>query len=353
MFRGETSAHTCGGCRAAVRKSISWCHIRPHVRGMQSEAGCLIFDDTVEEKPSTDANELISTHFDHVGNRFVKGVNLLTALYHSGDTSLPVDFELILKTKWVEDPKTGGGSFQSEETKNSLMRRMRDFRLGRKLWIEDFVRKQVPFRYVEKTARGGFSVLADVWFACVENMVFIKQKKRKDFVSKKTARGGFSDPLKVNRRIALSEAEKQDKHFVSAVTAPLCAGSVSELPLPTACEGGTAVSPCQRIYLDKVPFALLLVASVVTDHEGKPSALYLVRSDLTQVFPQREHRLDAAAMLAVYKKRWKQAKRVSAGSRSFTSPSSPRNRRFSRATRRSPSRRPSGCGRRATISSPA
>ena len=81
---------------------------------------------------------------------------------------------------------------------------MRDFRLGRKLWIDDFVRKQLPFRYAKKTASGGFSVLADIWFACVENMVFIKQKKHKDFVSKKTARGGFSDPLKASRRVALS-----------------------------------------------------------------------------------------------------------------------------------------------------
>jgi len=191
-----------------------WKIVKPHVQGMQSEDGCLIFDDTVEEKPSTDANELISTHFDHVGNRFVKGVNLLTALYRSGDTSLPVDFELILKTKWVTDPKTGKKSFQpekppeavflSEETKNAMMRRMRDFRLGRKLWIDDFVRKQLPFRYAKKTASGGFSVLADIWSAYVENMVFIKEKKHKDFVSKKTARGGFSDPLKASRRVALS-----------------------------------------------------------------------------------------------------------------------------------------------------
>ena len=154
-----------------------WKVVKPHVRQMQSEDGCLIFDDTIQEKPYTDANELICTHFDHVENRFVKGVNLLTALYYSQDVSLPVDFELIQKTKWVTHPKTGKESFQSEETKNAMMRRMRDFRLGRKLWIDDFVRKQVPFRYV----------LADLWFACVENMVFIKQKKRKDFVSKKTA----------------------------------------------------------------------------------------------------------------------------------------------------------------------
>ncbi|MBC8135819.1 MAG: transposase [Fibrella sp.] len=172
-----------------------WKVVKPHVRQMQSEDGCLIFDDTIQEKPYTDSNELICTHFDHVENRFIKGVNLLTALYYSRDVSLPIDFELIQKTKWVADPKTGKESFQSEETKNAMMRRM----------IDDSVRKQVPFRYV----------LVDIWFACVENMVFIKQKKRKDFVF----------PFKANRRIALSEVDKQNKRFTS----------VSELPLPTAC----------------------------------------------------------------------------------------------------------------------
>ena len=233
-----------------------WKVVKPHVHEMQSEDGCLIFDDTIEEKPYTDSNELIGTYFDHVTNRYVKGVNILTGLYYSRDIALLVDFELIQKTKWVTDPKTGKESFQSEETKNAIMRRM----------IEGFIRKQVPFRYV----------LADIWFACVENMVFIKQKKRKDFVF----------PLKSNRRIALSEVDRQNKHFVS----------VSDSPIPTACKGGTAISSCRRIYLDKVPFPLLLIASVVTDHEGNSSVLYLVTSDLT---------LDASAMLAVYKKRWK------------------------------------------------
>ena len=34
-----------------------WKVVKPHVRQMQSEDGCLIFDDTIQEKPYTDANE--------------------------------------------------------------------------------------------------------------------------------------------------------------------------------------------------------------------------------------------------------------------------------------------------------
>lgn len=175
---------------------------------------------------------MICTHFDHTQNRYVKGVNLLTALSYSQDVSLPVDFELIRKTELVTDPKTGKQSWQSAETKNAMLRRM----------VDSFIRKQVPFRHV----------LADIWFASVENMIFIKQKKQKDFVM----------PLKANRRVALSEADKQNNRFVPVASLP-------------------ETSACQHIYLDKVPFPLLLITitSVKTDHEGKTRTLYLVTSN--------------------------------------------------------------------------
>lgn len=224
-----------------------WKVVKPHVRRVQSEDAVLIFDDSIEEKPYTDENEIIGWHFDHCQNRMVKGVNLLTALYHSQDTSLPVDFDLIQKTELVTDPKTGKDKWQSEQTKNEKMRRM----------IDDFVRKQTPFRYV----------LGDAWFASVENMKFIKEKKRKDFVF----------PLKSNRKVALSEQDKQANRFVSV-------GSVPQ------------TNACQRIYLEQLAFPLLLLGSVMTNHDGEESVLYLVTSDLT---------LDGSAMVGLYKKRWK------------------------------------------------
>ena len=70
-----------------------WKVVKPHVRKIQRQEAVLIFDDTIEEKPYTDENEIINWHFDHTQNRTVKGVNLLTALYHSHEVSLPVDFE--------------------------------------------------------------------------------------------------------------------------------------------------------------------------------------------------------------------------------------------------------------------
>ena len=44
------------------------------VRAMEQPDGVLIFDDTIQEKPYTDENELISWHFDHSKNRsFAQG----------------------------------------------------------------------------------------------------------------------------------------------------------------------------------------------------------------------------------------------------------------------------------------
>src|SRR5437868_15272954 len=58
-----------------------WQAVKPHLRQVQSEDAVLIIDDTVEEKPYTDESELVSWHFDHVTNRTIKGINLLSALY--------------------------------------------------------------------------------------------------------------------------------------------------------------------------------------------------------------------------------------------------------------------------------
>lgn len=66
----------------------------------------LIIDDSIEEKPSTDENELISWHDDHSKDRTVKGINFLTALYHASNVSLPIAFDLVTKTQAYADPKT-------------------------------------------------------------------------------------------------------------------------------------------------------------------------------------------------------------------------------------------------------
>jgi hypothetical protein len=222
--------------------------VKPHLRRVQSADAVLIIDDTVEEKPYTDESELVTWHFDHTQNRTVKGINLLSALYLSQDTSLPVAFELIKKTEFVTDKKTGKDKWQSPKTKNEYARQM----------IASAVHKQIPFRYV----------LADVWFSSTENMVFIKKKAKKDFIV----------PLKSNRKVALSEADKKRGQWTTLSS--LCFDPDATLAL----------------YLEGVPFPVLVSRHVFTNEDGSESILYLSSSDLS---------LSAASLWTIYQKRWK------------------------------------------------
>jgi len=60
-----------------------WRVVKPHVRTIQSDDGVLIIDDSIAEKPYTDENDIVCWHYDHSKDRAVKGINFLTALYHS------------------------------------------------------------------------------------------------------------------------------------------------------------------------------------------------------------------------------------------------------------------------------
>ena len=91
-----------------------------------------------------------------------------------------------------------------------------------------------------------------------QNMLFFKQKKRKDFIL----------PLKVNRKVALSLEAKERGHWLP----------VSSLAIDT--DAGVT------IYLEQVPFALRLVRHVLTNEDGSTSVLYLVSSDLALSGPQ-------------------------------------------------------------------
>jgi hypothetical protein len=225
-----------------------WHIVKPQVRRVQSPEAVLILDDTVEAKPYTDESELIAWHYDHSTNRTVKGINLLTALYYSQGTSLPVAFELIKKTLMVIDPKTGKDKWQCPTSKNEYAQHMM---LG-------VTRKQIPFRYV----------LADSWFSGADNMIFIKSKLRKDFII----------PLKTNRKVALSLQHKQRGQWTTLAALGL------ETPAP------------QTLYLEGVPFPIQLSRQVFSHEDGSADLLYLASSDLT---------LSATDLFAIYQKRWK------------------------------------------------
>ncbi len=76
-----------------------WHVVKPLVRKVQSKTAVLIIDDTIEEKPYTDENEIVCWYFDHSKDRSIKGINFVSALYEANDVSLPVGFQVVSKTE--------------------------------------------------------------------------------------------------------------------------------------------------------------------------------------------------------------------------------------------------------------
>ena len=136
-----------------------WLQVKPTVHQVENDEGALIFDDTVQEKPYTDENEIMCWHYDHSKGRSVQGFNLLNCLYHVDEVSLPVAFEVIKKPVEYCDLKTKKHKRKSLETKNELMRQMLDVCVANKL----------KFRFI----------LFDIWFSSAENMRYIKKHMRK------------------------------------------------------------------------------------------------------------------------------------------------------------------------------
>ena len=131
-----------------------WRMVKPQVRKIEQADGLMIIDDSIEEKPYTDENEIICWHYDHSKGRNVKGINFITTLYYAQEVALPVAFEIVSKTEKYIDKKTGKEKRRSKTTKNEHARQM----------LQAVHRNKIPFKYV----------LTDIWFASAENMRFVK-----------------------------------------------------------------------------------------------------------------------------------------------------------------------------------
>jgi len=138
-----------------------WLLIKREVRKVENEEGLMIIDDSIEEKPYTDENDIICWHYDHSKGRSLKGINFITTLYYAQEVALPVAFEIVSKTEKYIDKKTGKEKRRSDTTKNEYYRQM----------LRTTTRNNIPFKYV----------LNDIWFASVENMRFVKKRLGKRF----------------------------------------------------------------------------------------------------------------------------------------------------------------------------
>jgi hypothetical protein len=224
-----------------------WREVKPTVRQIEQEDSYLIFDDTIQEKAWTDENEVVCWHYDHCQGRTVKGINLLNALYHNGEVSIPVAFEVIRKPWQFCDVKTRQIKRASEVTKNELLRDM----------LKACVNNRLKFRYV----------LFDIGFAATEN-----------FEAVLDAGKHFVVALKDNRLVSLTAEDKKQGRFVK----------ISELALSDR----QAVRGWQKGFDQEV----ILVRRVFTNKDGSTGTLNLVCSDLS---------CDGGRAATIYEKRWK------------------------------------------------
>jgi len=224
-----------------------WYRVKPLVRSIQSADGVVIVDDTIAHKPHMDENDIVCWYYDHSEERTVKGINLLSVLYHSQEVILPVGYVIVTKTERTIDAITGKEKRVSRITKNEYFRRL----------VRSCV-KNMPFRYV----------LSDVWYASAENMKFIKQDLKRHFIM----------PLKSNRNVALSAQDKRKGNYVTVETLSF--------------KDATTMT----VYLEGVPFPLVLLRQFFTNKDGTTGTLYLVTSDTTLTY---------AEIIDLYQKRWK------------------------------------------------
>lgn len=224
-----------------------WRIVKPLARKIESPDGVLIIDDTIEHKPHTDENELVTWHYDHTQGCSVKGIQLISVLYGVKDVALPVAFDTVKKTEKV-CIKTGEVRKQSPLTRNERYRQLLQVCYG----------NRIPFRYV----------LNDAWYSAADNMNFVKHELKKDFIM----------PIKSNRNIALSEQDKRRGSYVKLHALALAAGC----PM--------------TIYIEGISFPMLLLKQVFKNEDGTSGNLYLVSSDME---------LSCEQMITIYQKRWR------------------------------------------------
>jgi len=212
--------------------------VKPLIRQIENPDGVIIIDDSISEKPSTDENDIICRHYDRCQGRSVRGINFMTALYHSQNVSLPVCFQIVAKTEYYTDPKDGAEKRRCPVPKNQYCREM----------IKQAVINQIPFRYV----------LTDVWSASAENMMFVRHETGKDFVM----------PVKTNRKIALTYDDRREGRYVRADNAV----SGTDTPI--------------KIFLEDVDFPMLFVRQVFVNKDGSTGIPHLITGDTALTYEQ-------------------------------------------------------------------
>ena len=225
-----------------------WKYVKPAVRERENQNGVLILDDSIEDKPYTDENEVNCWHYSHAKGDIVKGINFLSCMVRYDDFSLPIGYEIIKKDIEYCDIKTKQHRRKATVNKNQHFRQL----------IQQACTNHVLFEWV----------LADNWFGSKDNMEFIHDELQKSFI--------FG--IKSNRTLALSENDaKNGRHQ-----------QVRSLELEE--------DVVYKVWLKGLAFPMQLLKKVFKNENGTKGTLYLVSNDM---------RCSAERLYEVYQKRWR------------------------------------------------
>jgi hypothetical protein len=220
-----------------------WQQIKHDVRKYQSKSGVIILDDTIEEKPYTDENDVNCYHYSHLKGSVIKGINILSCIVKYGDINLPIGYEVIKKPTLFCDTETKKVKRKSETNKNRLFKSL----------ISQACHNQVLFSHI----------LADNWFGSKDNMEYINNDIKKLFII----------GIKSNRNISLSQH-----------------GPYQTLKSQTLEE-----DTLHKIWLKGILFPVMLMKKVFTNEDGSKGILYIASNDYISTADQ---------LYSIYQKRW-------------------------------------------------
>ena len=229
-------------------QKVFWKQIKSVIRQVESEQGVISIDDSLEHKPHSTENELISWHFDHSQGCSVKGINLVTFTYVNELSSgtkvkMSLAWELVRKDKIVEKTEKKGGKFITCQVRQASVSKIQlsKERLG--ILVHH---NQVKCKYI----------VFDTWYSSAELMEYIVEDLKKHFVC----------ALKHNRLITFdtSAVSKKSKTWLQVSQADL------------------EPDRTYLVHVKDIPFTLCLIKKVYHNLDGSTGVQYLLSSDTDQ-----------------------------------------------------------------------
>lgn len=240
-------------------QSVFWKLIKPTIRQVESEDGVISIDDTIENKPYSDENELISWHFDHTVGKSVKGINIVTFNYSSQyedlTMKLPVSFELVRKDRLVEKTEKKDGKFITRMVRQASISKIELVRNRLQTLV---FQNQIKFKYIT----------FDTWYSDADLITYIVKNLKKQVVC----------AIKDNRNVSFDiNKPAKERSWIK----------VSEADIDP--------EKTYQVYLKGIDFPITLVKKVYNHLDGSSGVQFLVSTDTN---------LSVEQVTNVYKKRW-------------------------------------------------